>query len=439
MYDYTLIMLFNLVFTSLPVAVLGIVSIEALAGLAASRADLSLLQQFDKDVSAETSLNVPQLYRRGILGLEWTRLKFYIFMLDGLYQSFISFFVPYMVYSLATTLSVTGHDFSVWEFGTTVAACAVTSANLFVGLHIRYWTWMVFVIIIASTLAFHVWIAIYSQFEVFTFQNELICELLLRFLRRGSSPLTGYTPHRRPLLDSRFLDIYRPLTSRLHRSQVSCCLSIARSSSLTLSLYRFAYKYIQSAYFPHDSDIVREMEVLGKTKTSLLDIEAQSKHEEQALFRGGPGSGGPPTPGPDGRDPRDRTFSNESSAPSTPYEDAHQGYTPTASPPGSLTPNQQQQFHQHQPQYQHQQPYGASIPTINIQGTTPRESFASHQTTGSDFDAFDDRWNYAQVPSATTLDLNGVSPLEQTRIQAKRQASDSSWRSAESHQSGYAM
>lgn len=171
-------MLFNLVFTSLPVAVLGIVSSKLSLDLPAARANVSLPKQFDKDVSAETSLNVPQLYRRGILGLEWTRLKFYFFMLDGLYQSFISFFVPYMVYSLATTLSVTGHDFSVWEFGTTVAACAVTSANLFVGLHIRYWTWMVFVIIIASTLAFHVWIAIYSQFEVFTFQNELICELL---------------------------------------------------------------------------------------------------------------------------------------------------------------------------------------------------------------------------------------------------------------------
>lgn len=221
---------------------------------------------------------------------------------------------------------------------------------------------------------------------------------------------------------------------------MSCCsLRLDVALDNPLSSRRFAYKYIQSAYFPHDSDIVREMEVLGNTKSSTLDIEAQSKHEEQALFRGGPGGGGPPTPGGQGRDPRDRTFSNESSAPSTPYEDAHQGYTPTASPPGSFTPSQQQQFHHQQQKYQQQQQYGASIPTINIQGTTPRESFASHQTTGSDFDAFDDRWNYAQVPSANTLDLNGVSPLEQTRIQAKRQASDSSWRSAESHQSGYAM
>ena len=96
-------------------------------------------------------------------------------MADGLYQSFISFFCPYMVFSMSASHSVNGHDFSVWEFGTTVAACAVTSANLFVGLHIRYWTWMVFVIIIGSTLAFHVWIAIYSQFPVFTFENQLTC------------------------------------------------------------------------------------------------------------------------------------------------------------------------------------------------------------------------------------------------------------------------
>lgn len=147
-------MLFNLVFTSLPVAVLGIL---------------------DQDVDAKTSMAYPQLYRRGILGKEWTRRRFFGYMLDGLYQSAIAFGVPYFVFAWSTTHSTTGHDFALWELGTTVAACAVTAANLFVGLNIRYWTWMVFVIIIASTLAFHVWIAIYSQFETFFFQNEVVC------------------------------------------------------------------------------------------------------------------------------------------------------------------------------------------------------------------------------------------------------------------------
>lgn len=120
----------------------------------------------------------PQLYRRGILGLEWTRTKFFGFMLDGLYQSGIAFFIPYLVFIWSPTHSVNGHDFSVWEFGTTVAACACTAANLFVGLHIRYWSWIVFVVIIGSILSFHVWIAIYSQFDTYFFDNELTCTFL---------------------------------------------------------------------------------------------------------------------------------------------------------------------------------------------------------------------------------------------------------------------
>lgn len=96
-------------------------------------------------------------------------------MLDGLYQAGVCFFIPFFVFAWSTSHSVEGHDISVWEFGTTVAACAVTAANLFVGLHIRYWSWIAWVVIVGSCLAFHVWIAIYSQFPVFTFENELIC------------------------------------------------------------------------------------------------------------------------------------------------------------------------------------------------------------------------------------------------------------------------
>ncbi|GAA6043113.1 hypothetical protein JCM8097_008429 [Rhodosporidiobolus ruineniae] len=51
LYDYTLVMLFSLVFTSLPVAILGIL---------------------DQDFSARSSLAIPQLYPRDNFGKEWT-------------------------------------------------------------------------------------------------------------------------------------------------------------------------------------------------------------------------------------------------------------------------------------------------------------------------------------------------------------------------------
>lgn len=55
-FEYSYILLFNLVFTSVPVALMGV---------------------FDQDVSDKVSLAVPQLYRRGIERLEWTQTKFW--------------------------------------------------------------------------------------------------------------------------------------------------------------------------------------------------------------------------------------------------------------------------------------------------------------------------------------------------------------------------
>ena len=59
-------MLYSTIFTVFPVLVIG---------------------AFDKDVSAEASLQYPALYQRGIQGLEYTKTLFWAFIIDGLYQS----------------------------------------------------------------------------------------------------------------------------------------------------------------------------------------------------------------------------------------------------------------------------------------------------------------------------------------------------------------
>ena len=56
LYDYTYILLVNVVFTSLPVILLGIL---------------------DQDVSDKVSLAVPQLYRRGMERKDWSQGKFW--------------------------------------------------------------------------------------------------------------------------------------------------------------------------------------------------------------------------------------------------------------------------------------------------------------------------------------------------------------------------
>ncbi|KAI5475468.1 phospholipid-translocating ATPase [Pseudohyphozyma bogoriensis] len=349
LFDYTLLLLFNLLFTSLPVGILGI---------------------FDQDVSAQTALAVPQLYRRGIKGAEYNRPIFFSFMLEGLYQAVICFFVPYLVYNNSTTHSVNGHDFSMVEFGTTVAACCVTSADLFVGMGIRAWTWMVFVVIIFSTLSIYIWVAIYSQFEVFTFQYEI-----------------------------NYLYTTLPFWTSLVISLFICILP------------KYLFKYVQAAYFPRDADIVREMQVLGMCDNipgapSMLerDLEAQAKH-----------SAFPVTPTSADGFNRDRDHSGGSGGMGSAYHEESQFVSgggggirmvdpirDVGSPSLSAA--------------------GPSVPKVMIHSSSPRGSVASRRTAWTDDGAparesvqsgdFDydeyQHWDYTQVSSNVDLVGSGA-------------------------------
>lgn len=142
MFQYTFIMLYNLVFTSLPVGILG---------------------AFDQDTNARASMAFPQLYKRGILGLEYTRLRFWLYMLDGLYQSAIVFFIPLLVYWEGATWNANGWDTNdLYDLSSTIAAAAVTAANVYVGINTRYWTIIPGIVIPLSTITVFVWIALYS-------------------------------------------------------------------------------------------------------------------------------------------------------------------------------------------------------------------------------------------------------------------------------------
>ena len=78
----------------------------------------------------------PQLYVRGIRGLEYTKFKFWMYMLDGLYQSAVVFFIPYGVWSIGTAASWEGKNLnSQADFGTTVAFSAILAANCYVGIN----------------------------------------------------------------------------------------------------------------------------------------------------------------------------------------------------------------------------------------------------------------------------------------------------------------
>src|SRR5947207_7911527 len=103
LFDYSYILFYNLAFTSLPIILMGIL---------------------DQDVSDKVSLAVPQLYRRGIERKEWTQTKFWYvgvfllneassnrrrtYMLDGIYQSLICFYMTYLLFAPAEFVTENG-------------------------------------------------------------------------------------------------------------------------------------------------------------------------------------------------------------------------------------------------------------------------------------------------------------------------------------------
>ncbi|KAF9261613.1 phospholipid-transporting ATPase 1 [Marasmius fiardii PR-910] len=208
LYQYTFILLYNLVFTSLPVIVMG---------------------AFDQDINAKAALAFPQLYIRGIRGLEYTRMKFWIYMGDGLYQSVVVFFIPYLVWTLGLTISWNGKGLeALSEFGTTVSVAAIFAANTFVGMNTNYWTVITWIVVFGSTIVMLLWIVVYSFF----FSADFIDEVIILF-----GGLTFWT-------------------------------TVVFATALALAP-RFICKAISTAYYPLDKEIVREMWVRGDLKDRL--------------------------------------------------------------------------------------------------------------------------------------------------------------------------
>jgi phospholipid-translocating ATPase len=83
-------------------------------------------------------MTFPQLYARGIKGLDYTRTKFWLYMFDGFYQSAVVFFIPFLSFTGGASVSWTGKVLdSLADLGTTVAISAIFSANIFVGLNTK--------------------------------------------------------------------------------------------------------------------------------------------------------------------------------------------------------------------------------------------------------------------------------------------------------------
>lgn len=150
-FDYTYILLYNLVFSSLCVIVIG---------------------ALDQVVNIKALLAFPQTYKRGIQGAEYTKFLFYMSMLDAAFQGAVCYFIPWWFYTYGPMIGSNGQEMgSLSLFGTTIAAGAVTTANLYAGLIAKHWTGIFWFVEIISLLSVYVWTLVYSAFPVFAFQD----------------------------------------------------------------------------------------------------------------------------------------------------------------------------------------------------------------------------------------------------------------------------
>ncbi|EDO14724.1 hypothetical protein Kpol_1075p2, partial [Vanderwaltozyma polyspora DSM 70294] len=143
LFEYTYLSFYNLAFTSLPVIFLGIL---------------------DQDVNDTISMVVPQLYKVGILRLEWNQRKFVWYMIDGFYQSVICFFFPYLIYH--KTMLVTNNGFGLehrYYVGTFIATIAVVACNLYILLHQYRWDWFTGFFVGLSIMILFAWTGIWSS------------------------------------------------------------------------------------------------------------------------------------------------------------------------------------------------------------------------------------------------------------------------------------
>ncbi|XP_054999025.1 phospholipid-transporting ATPase VA isoform X1 [Sorex araneus] len=134
MIDQWYLIFFNLLFSSLPQLVTGVL---------------------DKDVPAHVLLSRPRLYRSGKRIEEYGPYTFWLNMADAAFQSLVCFFIPYLVYY--------DSDADVFTWGTPITAIALFTFLLHLGIETRTWTWLNWITCIFSVVLFFSVALIYNS------------------------------------------------------------------------------------------------------------------------------------------------------------------------------------------------------------------------------------------------------------------------------------
>ncbi|XP_076004758.1 phospholipid-transporting ATPase VA [Genypterus blacodes] len=208
MIDQWYLIFFNLMFSAFPQLITG---------------------TLDKDVSAETLQQLPQLYTNGQNSEEYKPYMFWMNMIDACYQSLVCFFIPYFAYA--------DSDVDLFTWGTPITTIALFTILLHLGIETKTWTWIN-------------WLSI--AFSMALFFTVALCY-------NASCP-TCYSP------SNPYWTMQRLLQDPLF--YLLCVIT-----PVAALLPRYFYRACQGTLFPSPVQVGRQLDKLpGETRRNILSL-----------------------------------------------------------------------------------------------------------------------------------------------------------------------
>ncbi|KAJ2171074.1 phospholipid transporting ATPase, partial [Coemansia sp. RSA 551] len=230
-FDYTIITLYNMLFTSLPPGALGVL---------------------DQDLPAFAGAVVPQLYKRGLYKLEYSMARFWMYIADGMYQSAVIVFLVVYTYYFSFAGERNGLDSANGDdLGTVGAFSVILATNLYMAMNNRSWTW---VMPLALFIGIALLVGVFFVYGVI-YNTEFSSGAAVRIF-----------------------------------AQPNFWFMLALTSVLCL-LPHYMVKFVRSAWYPTDTDVVREIvhkfrrrgrngRPWTKPSDGVLDFATTSPHKE---------------------------------------------------------------------------------------------------------------------------------------------------------------
>lgn len=216
-YDYMYLLFFNLIFSVIPLLVLGV---------------------FDQDLQSRMLIGAPPIYSRGIRQKSYSMQLFGLYVLDAIYQSLVCFFIPLAAYG-ENGLTASGYTENKALIGNVMALSVIISCNLYMVINTFSWTIFTFIALPLALVLPLVFLGLYSLFP--------------------SQDLYG---------------TWRVFLEPIFWVTLTICVVI----SLTP---RILIKYLQTQFEPNDVDISREMSKYGGLVGEARLMGTLEKVEEQ--------------------------------------------------------------------------------------------------------------------------------------------------------------